>query len=134
MMEIRKQCFSLCLLFALSPLAATSAAEYTVTEEQLTGLETVFSELRTQQQAQEKLLTTQRTQIEELKKQQKGSQTQIENSRKLLTETETRLAEANKYLTQYESSVKKTEKRLERQRDTWAVFAAITVGMMIARR
>ncbi len=110
------------------------AASYTVTEEQLTSLETVFSELRNQQMEQKKLLTTQKAQIETLKEQLTSSQKQIENSKRLLNETKTQLAEANKYLQKSAANAKRTKERLERQRDTWAIFAAITVGMAIARR
>lgn len=129
------------LLLLLLPLclfspgyATVTAAEYTVTEEQLTALEQVFSELKTQQEKQKSLLTEQKTQIETLSNQLKESQTQIENSKRLLIETRTQLEEANKSLKQSALSAKETKERLERQRDTWAIFAAITVGMAIARR
>ena len=134
MNRIGKHCCMCCLLFALSLPVSISAADYTVTEDQLTSLEQVFSELRTQQQTQEKLLTTQRNQIEELKNQLKTSDAEMKKSAKALKEADQRLKEANQSLEKYADNAKRTKQRLERQRDLWAIFAAITVGAAVAWR
>lgn len=134
MNRIGKHYCMCCLLFALSLPAYASAADYTVTEEQLTSLEQVFSELKTEQETQQKLLTGQKAQIEMLKNQLKTSDAEMKKSAKALKEAETQLAEANQSLAKYADSAKKTERRLERQRDLWAILAAITVGAAVARR
>lgn len=124
----------LSLLFALSLPAGALGADYTVTEEQLTSLEQVFQELKTEQETQQKLLTGQKAQIEMLKNQLKTSDAEMKKSAKALKEAETQLAEANQSLAKYADNAKRTKQRLERQRDLWAILAAITVGAAVARR
>ena len=134
MRTIGKQCCMLSLLFALSLPAGALGADYTVTEEQLTSLEQVFSELRSEQETQQKLLTEQKAQIETLKDQLKTSDEEMKKSGKALKEADQRLKEANQSLEKYADNAKRTKQRLERQRDLWAIFAAITVGAAVARR
>ena len=134
MKTIGKRCCMLSLLFCLSLPASISAAEYMITEEQLTSLEQVFSELRSEQETQQKLLTGQKAQIETLKNQLKTSDEEMKKSAKALNEAETQLAEANQSLAKYADNAKRTKQRLERQRDLWAILAAITVGAAVARR
>lgn len=121
---------SLLLLFFGSGCAE---AAYTVTDQQLTQLETVFSQLKEQQLRQEEILNQQKNQIEMLRNQLAESQTAMENSRKQLQVSENSLAEANQSLQKSAEEAKRTQKRLERQRDIWATIAAITVGAAIAR-
>ena len=134
MNRIGKHCCIFSLLFALSLPAYASAADYTVTEEQLTSLEQVFSELKTEQETQQKLLTGQKAQIETLKDQLRTSDEEMKKSGKALKKADQRLKEANQSLAKYAGSAKKTKQRLERQRDLWAILAAITVGAAVARR
>ena len=122
---------SLLLLFFGSGCAE---AAYTVTDQQLTQLETVFSQLKEQQRRQEEILNRQKNQIEMLGNQLAESQTAMENSKKQLQVSENSLAEANQSLQKSAEEAKRTQKRLERQRDIWATIAAITVGAAIARR
>lgn len=129
------------LLLLLLPLclfspgyATVTAAEYTVTEEQLASLEQVFSELRSEQETQQTLLTGQKAQIETLKNQLKTSDAEMKKSAKALKEADQRLKEANQSLAKYADSAKRTKQRLERQRDLWAILATITVGAAVARR
>ena len=81
---------SLLLLFFGSGCAE---AAYTVTDQQLTQLETVFSQLREQQRRQEEILNLQKNQIEMLRSQLEESQTAMENSKKQLQVSENSLAE-----------------------------------------
>ena len=134
MKTIRKRCCIFSLLFALSLPVSILAANYTVTEEQLTSLEQVFSELKTEQETQQKLLTGQKAQIETLKAQLKTSDEEMKKSAKALKEADQRLKEANQSLAKYADNAKRTKQRLERQRDLWAILAAITVGAAVARR
>ena len=122
------------LLCALSLPAYASAADYTVTEEPLQGLEHVFSELKSEQGTQQKLLTDQKAQIETLKNQLKTSDEEMKKSAKALKEADQRLKEANQSLAKSADNAKRTKQRLERQRDLWAILAAITVGAAVARR
>lgn len=108
-------------------------AAYTVTDQQLTQLETVFSQLKNKQQKQQEILNQQAQQLTMLKNQLTESQTAIENSQKQLTASENSLKKANESLKKSAEEAKRTQKRLERQRNTWAAIAAITVGAAIAR-
>lgn len=107
---------------------------YQMTEAELTELETIFDRLKTQQEQQTNLLREQSEQIKTLKIQLATSETQIKSSRNQLQEVETKLNAANQSLAAYAKEEKRTRARLERQRDTWAVFAAVTVGFALARR
>lgn len=133
---LRSASLAFLLLFSSLGAATTWAAEptYTMTETELTELETIFSRLKTQQEEQKNLLTTQQSQIETLKIQLKTSETQINNSKTQLKTVQEKLNAANKSLAEYASEVKRERQRLERQRDTWAVAAAIALGYAIARR
>lgn len=115
-------------------MPAGAWADYTVTEEQLASLETVFSELKAEQETQQTLLIEQQERIDRLSKQLKTSDVELQNSKNQLTKAQEQLREANASLKQYADNARRTENRLKRQRDTWAIFAAITVGMAIARR
>ena len=132
-MRIKKPFCAFCLLLALS-MPAGAWADYTVTEEQLASLETVFSELKAEQETQQTLLIEQQERIDRLSKQLKTSDVELQNSKNQLTKAQEQLREANASLKQYADNARRTENRLKRQRDTWAIFAAITVGMAIARR
>ena len=132
----RQKRFWLSLLFSFWLVLCGSVsvgATYTVTDQQLTQLETVFSQLREQQRRQEEILNQQKNQIEMLGNQLAESQTAMENSKKQLQVSENSLAEANQSLQKSAEEAKRTQKRLERQRDIWATIAAITVGAAIAR-
>lgn len=132
----RQKKFWLSLLLSLLLLffgSGCAEAAYTVTDQQLTQLETVFSQLREQQRRQEEILNRQKNQIEMLGNQLAESQTAMENSKKQLQVSENSLAEANQSLQKSEEGNKRAQKRLERQRNIWAVIAAVTVGAAIAR-
>jgi len=116
----RKLLWGLFLLACLSASGTTSAAgTYQVTEEQLSGLETVFQTLKTQREEQQ-------TQIETLKKQLTLSESSIK-------ESETQLAKANQFLKESAEQNKRTEKRLKRQRIIWAIIAGVAVGYSISK-
>ena len=118
---------SLLLLFFGSGCAE---AAYTVTDQQLTQLEEVFYQLKNKQSQQETLLNQQESQIGMLKKQLNESQTAIENSQESMKKLRESLNEANQSLQKSAEEAKRTQKRLERQRNTWA-FAAIIVNLCL---
>ena len=133
MRGLKRLLLLLLLLVCSAPVTISASETYIVTETQLMELETVFTELRSQQKQQERLLTEQCGQIKTLETQLAASQTQIESSKRAVSDLETRLAEANQYLGKSADSAKRTKQRLERQRNTWAILAAVTVGAAIAR-
>lgn len=121
---------SLLLLFFGSGCAE---AAYTVTEDQLTQLEIVFSQLDSKQQKQQEILDQQKNQLMKLQEQLMKSKEEISSSKKSVETLQTSLAVANESLQKSAEEAKRTQKRLERQRDIWATIAAITVGAAIAR-
>ena len=132
----RQKRFWLSLLLSLLLLffgSGCAEAAYTVTDQQLTQLEEVFYQLKNKQSQQETLLNQQESQIGMLKKQLNESQTAIENSQESMKKLRESLNEANQSLQQSEEENKRAQKRLERQRNIWAVIAAVTVGAAIAR-
>ena len=118
-MQLKRVLYILLLACCFSVPVTGWAAEpsYTVTETQLTQLETIFRQLKTQQQEQVQ-------QIETLKTQLTASETAIKQS-------QTSLSKANQSLQVSAAEAKRTRDRLERQRNTWAVFAIIAVGAAI---
>ena len=119
-------------LFASPLFCGSASAEetYQMTEDQLTQLEEVFDQLKNKQSQQETLLNQQESQIGMLKKQLNESQTAIENSQESMKKLRESLNEANQSLQQSAEEAKRTQKRLERQRNTWA-FAAIIVNLCL---
>lgn len=66
-----------------------------------------------------------------LSTQLKTSQMEIENSRLEVKALQTLLDVANEFLQNSAQEAKRTQKRIKRQRDTWAVVAAIILGIFI---
>lgn len=113
------------LLFCFSVPVTTSAQDptYQITDQELETLSTIFTQLDSKQKRQETLLNQQEKQLETLNTQLKTSQTEIESSRKAVETLQTSLSEANESLQKSAAEAKNTQKRIERQRDTWAVAA-----------
>lgn len=122
-------------LFASPLFCGSASAEetYQMTEDQLTQLEEVFDQLKNKQSQQDTLLNQQESQIGMLKKQLNESQTAIENSQESMKKLRESLNEANQSLQQSAEENKRTQKRLERQRNTWAAIAAVFLGGFICR-
>lgn len=124
-MRLRKVFYIFALLFLFSVPGTILAEEptYQVTETQLEQLEAVFSQLKTAQGQQKETLTKQKEQIETLNQQLETSQTAMKNSQAEMQKLQASLNEANNYLQKSAAEAKNTQKRIERQRDTWAVAA-----------
>lgn len=128
--------FWLSLLFSFWLVLCGSVsvgAAYTVTEDQLMQLETVFSQLDSKQQKQQEILDQQKNQLMKLQEQLMKSKEEISSSKKSVETLQTSLTRANESLQKSEEENKRAQKRLERQRNIWAVIAAVTVGAAIAR-
>lgn len=117
-MGLRKVLFTSALLLCFSaPVTGWAADMYQITGTELTQLENIFSQLKTEQQEQEK-------QIEMLKSQLTKSETAIKQS-------ESSLQKANKSLQESVDEAKREHDRLKRQRDTWAILAGLALGIAI---
>ena len=115
-----KKVFYIFVLLSLFSVPGTGWAAdpmYTVTEQELTQLEGIFNQLKTRQQEQAQ-------QIETLK-------TQLTQSEQEIKRSQDSLNKANQSLQQSAEETKRTHDRLERQRDTWAVVAAIVLGVAV---
>ena len=136
---LRKLCIAALLLllsFLLLGVSLVSAQErmYEITEEELTLLEENLSELLSVNEGQREKLTS-------LQEKLKASETRLEaserNSKMLsvrldwlskeLTEQASSLENANRLLKEYEQEEKRKRRRIERQRNTAYVLAAIAV-------
>lgn len=110
------------------PVSSRAEAVYQVTETQLTELETIFSELKTESETQKNLLKEQQTQTAELKKQLETSKAETLLSKDQLKEAQTQLDAAKASLQKSEAKSKATERRLKRQRAIWMVIAGAAIG------
>ena len=120
-MFLRKVLFIFALLLCFSvPVTGWAADTYQMTETELTQLEDIFNQLRTAQQQQEQ-------QIETLKN-------QLTESAKKIEQSQISLDKANQSLAKSAEENKRNQKRLERQRNTWASFAVIVLGASIVRK
>ena len=119
-------------LFSVPATGADAAMTYQVTAQEMTQLEDIFNQLDSRQKQQQKLLTEQEEQLAKLNTQLKTSQTEIESSRKATVTLQNSLDAANESLQKSAQEAKRTQKRIERQRDTWAVVAAIVLGVSIS--
>ncbi len=132
-MCLRKVLFISALLLCFSaPCISSAADQYTMTAQELETLEDIFSQLSRRQAEQKRLLTEQEEQLAKLNTQLKTSQTEIEKSKKATATLQTSLTAANESLQKSAQEAKRTQKRIERQRDTWAVVAAIVLGVSIS--
>ena len=132
----RQKKFWLSLLLSLLLLffgSGCAEAAYTVTDQQLTQLEIVFSQLDSKQQKQQEILDQQKNQLMKLQEQLMKSKEEISSSKKSVETLQTSLAVANESLQKSAEEAKRTQKRLERQRNTWAALAAVFLGGFICR-
>lgn len=106
----------LALLFSAPVTGWAKEPTYTVTETQLTQLESIFQQLKTAQ-------TEQAKQIETLKTQLTASENQIRQS-------QTSLQKANQSLQESAAEAKRTHDRLKRQRIIWGCVGLIAGFMM----
>lgn len=128
-----KRVLYIVLLACLFSVPATGAeAAYQMAAQEMTQLEDIFSQLSSRQTEQQGLLTKQKEQLTTLSTQLKTSKKEIKSSQQAVETLQTSLDAANQSLQASAAEAKRTQQRIERQRDTWAVVAAIILGISIS--
>lgn len=122
----------------LSPLLsgshAQAEAQYTISETDLTTLETSLNQLKIDSEKKDKLLIQQQTQLNEAQKQLEIVNEQLKKSKALNEATENSLKIARESFNEYEKEAERKVKIKTRQRNMWIVISAVAVGATISRR
>lgn len=140
MWKIRKGLILSAVLLSLwlSPLLSGSHAQaevqYTISETDLTTLETSLNQLKIDSEKKDKLLIQQQTQLTEAQKQLKIVNEQLKKSKVLNEQTENSLKIARALFNEYEKEAERKIKIKTRQRNMWIVISAVAVGAAISRR
>lgn len=140
MWKIRKGLILSAVLLSLwlSPLLSGSHAQaevqYTISETDLTTLETSLNQLKIDSEKKDKLLIQQQTQLTEAQKQLKIVNEQLKKSKILNEATENSLKIARESFNKYEKEAERKIRIKTRQRNMWIVISAVAVGAAISRR
>lgn len=140
MWKIRKGLILSAVLLSLwlSPLLSGSHAQaevqYTISETDLTTLETSLNQLKIDSEKKDKLLIQQQTQLTEAQKQLKIVNEQIKKSQALNEQTENSLKIARESFNKYEKEAERKIRIKTRQRNMWIVISAVAVGAAISWR
>lgn len=140
MWKIRKGLILSAVLLSvwLSPLLsgsyAQAEAQYTISETDLTTLETSLNQLKIDSEKKDKLLIQQQTQLNEAQKQLEIVNEQLKKSKTLNEATENSLKIARESFNEYEKEAERKVKIKTRQRNMWIVISAVAVGATISRR
>lgn len=140
MWKIRKGLILSAVLLSvwLSPLFCGSSvqaeAQYTISETDLTTLETSLNQLKIDSEKKDKLLIQQQTQLTEAQKQLKIVNEQLKKSKVLNEQTENSLKIARESFNKYEREAERKVKIKARQRNIWIVISVAAVGAAISRR
>lgn len=140
MWKIRKGLILLAVLLSvwLSPLFCGShvqaEAQYTISEMDLTTLETNLNQLKIDSEKKDKLLIQQQTQLTEAQKQLKIVNEQLKKSKVLNEATENSLKIARESFNKYEKKAERKIKIKTRQRNIWIAATVVAVGAAISRR
>ena len=122
----------------LSPLLsgshARAEAQYTISETDLTTLETSLNQLKIDSEKKDKLLIQQQTQLTEAQKQLKIVNEQLKKSKVLNEQTENSLKIARESFNKYEKEAERKVKIKTKQRNMWIIVSAVAVGAAISRR
>lgn len=122
----------------LSPLLsgshAQAEAQYTISETDLTTLETSLNQLKIDSEKKDKLLIRQRTQLNEAQKQLEIVNEQLKKSKTLNEQTQNSLKIARESFNKYEREAERKVKIKARQRNMWIVTTVVAVGAAISRR
>ena len=105
------------------------AKTYTITEAELTQLETNLQTLKSHNQERQKALTEQASLLNRQQSEIEKLQTEIKASKAANEETRKSLEKANKYLSELEQEQKNKLRVKTRQRNLWI---AISAGLMYA--
>lgn len=140
MWKIRKGLILSAVLLSLwlSPLlsgsSARAEAQYTISETDLTTLETNFQMQKVNSEKKDKLLIRQRTQLNEAQKQLEIVNEQLKKSKTLNEQTQNSLKIARESFNKYEREAERKVKIKTRQRNLWMVVSVVAVGAAISRR
>lgn len=140
MWKIRKGFILSAVLLSLwlSPLLSGSSVQaevqYTISETDLTTLETSLNQLKIDSEKKDKLLIQQQTQLNEAQKQLEIVNEQLKKSKTLNEATENSLKIARESFNEYEKEAERKVKIKTRQRNMWIVISAVAVGATISRR
>ena len=140
MWKIRKGLILSAVLLSgwLSPLFcgshAQAEAQYTISETDLTTLETSLNQLKIDSEKKDKLLIQQQTQLTEAQKQLKIVNEQLKKSKVLNEQTENSLKIARESFNEYEKEAERKVKIKTKQRNMWIIVGAVAVGAAISRR
>ena len=122
----------------LSPLLsgshAQAEAQYTISETDLTTLETSLNQLKIDSEKKDKLLIQQQTQLNEAQKQLEIVNEQLKKSKTLNEQTQNSLKIARESFNKYEREAERKVKIKTRQRNFWIVISVVAVGSAISRR
>lgn len=122
----------------LSPLLSGSHAQaevqYTISETDLTTLETSLNQLKIDSEKKDKLLIQQQTQLTEAQKQLKIVNEQLKKSKVLNEQTENSLKIARESFNEYEKEAERKVKIKTKQRNMWIIVSAVAVGAAISQR
>lgn len=140
MWKIRKGLILSAVLLSLwlSPLLSGSHAQaevqYTISETDLTTLETSLNQLKIDSEKKDKLLIQQQTQLTEAQKQLKIVNEQLKKSKVLNEQTENSLKIARESFNEYEKETERKVKIKTKQRNMWIIVSAVAVGAAISWR
>lgn len=140
MWKIRKGLILSAVLLSLwlSPLLSGSHAQaevqYTISETDLTTLETSLNQLKIDSEKKDKLLIQQQTQLTEAQKQLKIVNEQLKKSKVLNEQTENSLKIARESFNEYEKEAERKVKIKTKQRNMWIIVSAVAVGAAISQR
>jgi hypothetical protein len=140
MWKIRKGLILSAVLLSLwlSPLLSGSPVRaervYTISETELTTLETSLNQLKIDSEKKDKLLIQQQTQLTEAQKQLKIVNEQLKKSKVLNEQTENSLKIARESFNEYEKEAERKVKIKTKQRNMWIIVSAVAVGAAISRR
>lgn len=146
-MWIRKGLILLAVLLSLwlSPLLSGShvqaEAQYTISETDLTTLETSLNQLKIDSEKKDRLSMEQEKQLNEaeMKSAKAENELQIANEqikklKKSNEVTENSLKKTRELFNEYEKEAERKVKIKARQRNMWIVISAVAVGAAISRR
>ena len=139
-MWIRKKLIlSVALLFfwlfpSLYGSSVQAEVQYTISETDLTTLETSLNQLKIDSEKKDKLLIQQQTQLNEAQKQLEIVNEQLKKSKTLNEATENSLKKTRELFNEYEKEAERKIRIKTRQRNLWIMTTVVAVGAAISRR
>lgn len=122
------------LSLLLSGSSVQAEVQYTISETDLTTLETSLNQLKIDSEKKDKLLIQQQTQLNEAQKQLEIVNEQLKKSKTLNEATENSLKKTRELFNEYEKEAERKIRIKTRQRNLWIMTTVVAVGAAIARR